>query len=128
MSKWAGRISNGTFIISVLIGAYQIDAAYEQDKFELKEEGINTTTFIDGIGQHTEKQIASTALGFAGGVIIGLISLPTSAGLLLTIGTFIVVGGIVGWVLSEAGSEGVELIQEIKGSTIINDYLLEDNR
>ena len=42
--------------------------------------------------------------------------------------TFIVVGGIVGWALSEAGSKGVEVIQDIKGSTIINDYPLEDNQ
>ena len=34
----------------------------------------------------------------------------------------------VGWALSEAGSKGVEVIQDIKGSTIINDYPLEDNQ
>ena len=57
-----------------------------------------------------------------------ILALPVSAGVLLTLGTFIVVGGVVGWALSEAGSKGVEVIQDIKGSTIINDYPLEDNQ
>lgn len=127
MSKWAGRISNGTFVISVVIGAVQINSALDQDKIELESQGIKTSSFIDGIGQHTEKQIGSTTLGFAGGALIGrlaLLAIPASAGVLLTLGTFIVVGGIVGWALSEAGSEGIELIQEVKGNTILNDYSL----
>lgn len=124
MSKWANGLSKGTFWISVAVGAYQIGSAHHQDQLELENQGIKTTSMIDGIGQHTEKQTVSTALGFAGGVIIGLIALPAEAGLLLTLGTFIVVGGIVGWALSEAGSEGVELMQEIKGSTLLNDYPL----
>ena len=128
MSKWASKINNGTFVISILIGAYQIDSALEQDKKELESQGIKTLNTIDEIGQHTEKQIGSTALGFAGGtatgVVIGIIALPFELPILAILGTSIIVGGVVGWALSEAGSEGVEFIQETKGSTIINDYPL----
>ena len=131
MSKWATGLSKGTFIISIAVGYVQIDAAYEQDKLEIIKKSNKIPKGIDGIGQYTERQIASTALGFAGGALVvrlAMLALPVGAGVLLTLGTFIVVGGIVGWALSEAGSEGAELIQEIKGSTLINDYLLEDNR
>jgi len=43
---------------------------------------------------------------------------------LAVLGASIIVGGIVGWALSEAGSESVEFFQEKKGSTILNDYKL----
>ncbi|MCP4969739.1 MAG: LysM peptidoglycan-binding domain-containing protein [Arcobacter sp.] len=134
MSKWSSRISKGTFVLSVVIGYVQIDSAHEKDKSYLKEKGIKTPTFIDGIGQRTERQVASTALGFAGGAVAGklavvaLVALPFSAGVLLTLGTYIVVGGVVGWALSEIGSEAVEQVQELKRSTIINNYSLEENR
>lgn len=128
MSKWANGISNGTFWISIGIGYYQINSAYEKDTLEIKEHHNKNPDFIEGIGQHTEQQIASTALGFGGGtatvLIIGVLALPFELPVLAVLGASIIVGGAVGWALSEAGSEGVELIQEIKGSTILNDYSL----
>lgn len=57
MSKWAEGLSKGTFWISVIVGAYQINSAHNQDRIELESQGIKTSSFIDGIGQHTEKQI-----------------------------------------------------------------------
>ena len=131
MSEWGGRLSRGTLIISVVVGFVQIKSAYKQDKAELEEKGIKTTKFIDEIGQHTEQQVASTALGFAGGAIsglvIGVIAVPAT-GVLIGLGISFIIGGVIGWAFSEAGSKGVEVIQDIKGSTIINDYPLEDNQ
>ncbi|WP_324172505.1 type VI secretion system Vgr family protein [Sulfurimonas sp.] len=127
MSAVSKGIGRGTLVLSVVIGGYQINSAYENDTVEIKKHYNQNPSKIEKIGQHTEQQIGSTVLGFAGGVvtsIIAVIALPVTAGVLLTVGTFVVVGGIVGWALSEAGDAGVELIQETKGSTIINDYPL----
>jgi hypothetical protein len=124
MSGLGNKISNGNLIVSILIGYVQIKGAYEKDSLELNKNGI------DGIGQHTEKQAGSTGLGFAGGALtsrllyLGILALPFELPVLAVLGTSIVIGGMVGWALSESGSAGVEFIQEKKRSTILNDYRL----
>ncbi|PHO17305.1 hypothetical protein CPU12_10855 [Malaciobacter molluscorum LMG 25693] len=126
MSKWANGLSKGTFVISLVIGYIQIDSAIDKDMIELKKRGIKTSTFIDEFGQHTEQQIGSTALGFTGGVILGLVSLPASSSMIVTVGTFILISTFVGWTLSKIGEKSVELFQNIKGNTIINNYPLKE--
>jgi len=129
MSKWANGLEKGSFWISVVLGAYQINSAQEKDVIELKKRGIKTSSYIDGFGQHTEQQIGSTALGFAGGALAGRIAilfLPAGAGVLFTLGTFILSSGAVGWILSTIGEKSIDKIQEIKGSTIINNYQLKE--
>ncbi len=127
MSRWAGRINNGTLWISVVVGAYQIDSAYQTDTSELKKRGIKDPSPIERIGQHTEQQVGSTALGFAGGLLVGLLFLPEEAGFLVTVGIFLLVGGIVGYISSELGSETIEEIQELKGGTLINNYPIHNH-
>lgn len=128
MSKWANGISNGTFWISIGIGYYQINSAYEKDTLEIKEHHNENPNFIEGIGQHTEKQIGSTALGFGGGaltsrlVYLGILALPFELPVVVVLGASIIIGGIAGWALSKVGSSSVELVQEKKGNTILNDY------
>ncbi|RXJ85675.1 LysM domain-containing protein [Arcobacter sp. CECT 8985] len=129
MSKWANGLSKGTFGISLVIGAYQINSAQEKDVIELKKRGIKTSSYIDGFGQQTEQQIGSTALGFAGGtvtsILIGIIALPVSS-ILVVLGGSILIGGAVGWIFSKVGEEGIKFIQDSKGSTIINNYPLKE--
>ena len=43
---------------------------------------------------------------------------------LAVLGASIIVSGIVGWALSEAGGKSVEFFQEKKGNTLLNDYKL----
>ena len=97
MSKWAEGLNRGTFVISLAIGAYKIDSAYKKDKLELEKKGSSSS---------------------------GIVAVPLGLPILAILGTSIIVGGAVGWALSEAGDTGIELIQETKGSTIINDYPL----
>ncbi|WP_404319626.1 LysM peptidoglycan-binding domain-containing protein [Malaciobacter canalis] len=129
MAKCASRINNGTFIVSIVIGAYQINSAQEKDVIELKKRGVKTSSYIDGFGQQTEQQIGSTALGFAGGtitsILIGIIALPVSS-ILVVLGGSILIGGAVGWMFSKVGEEGIKFIQDSKGSTIINNYPLKE--
>ncbi|WP_198263501.1 LysM peptidoglycan-binding domain-containing protein [sulfur-oxidizing endosymbiont of Gigantopelta aegis] len=127
MSSIGKRLSQGTLAISLTIGVIQINSAYQTDSKELVYSGLEKPSPIKNIGQHTEQQVGSTALGIASGLATGAIAiffLPAEAGVILTLGAFIVVGSAVGWVVSLAGSKGVEEIQKLKGSTIINDYSL----
>ncbi|WP_419782581.1 LysM peptidoglycan-binding domain-containing protein [Malaciobacter marinus] len=130
MSKWANGLSKGTFGISLVIGAYQITSAQEKDVIELKRRGIKTSSYIDGFGQQTEQQIGSTLTGFTGGsltsglIYLGILALPAEVPILAIFGASILIGGAVGWIFSKVGEEGIKLIQDSKGSTIINDYSL----
>ncbi len=128
MTALGNKINNGSLVISLLTGAYQINSANQIDSLELMHKNSN---FLDNIGQHTEQQIGSTALGIAAGfatTAIAILFLPAEAGILLTLGTFVIVGGSIGWISSWAGKKGIQEIQEIKGSTIFNDYSLHKHK
>lgn len=122
-SKWGASIGRGTSLLSILIGGYQINSAHDKDQVLYRKE-----SFIDNIGENTEQQIGSTTFGIvAGGLVTGVITvaiLPASAGVFLTLGTYLVVGAAAGWVTSYVGQEVVEEIQDYKGSTIIHNYPL----
>lgn len=132
MAKWGSRLSNGTLVVSLLIGGYQINSAMNKDEAYLNENNISKAEFLPNVGEGTEQQVGSTLAGFGGGslasaIAIGILNLPfipVEIGVGTTVAVFVVVGGAVGWVLSKAGNEAVDVIQDLKGSTIFNDYPL----
>lgn len=121
MTTLGNKINNGTLAISLLLGAYQINSANKIDSLELSQNNSKNSSFPYNIGQHTEQQIGSTALGIAVS-LIGIAFLPAEAGLLLTLGSVIIIGGAMGWVASTLGGKIVKLGQEAKGSTLINNH------
>ncbi len=135
MAKWAKGLDRGNFVISIAIGGYQISSAMNKDEAYLDENNISKPDFLPDVGEQTEQQIGSTAAGFGGGVItgriaaytLGVLFLPEETGVVLVLGTFIVIGGAVGWILSKLGDKAVEGIQYLMDSTIIHGYPLKDN-
>ena len=128
-SKWASGLSKANVFLTVLVSGYQIDSSLTNDSQELNIPSENKYS-TQSIGENTEQTIGSVAGGLAGGAAVGLIStflLPVTATAFVTIGTFVVVGVGVGWVSSLAGKEAVEFTQELKGTTILNDYPLNIN-
>jgi LysM repeat protein len=127
MAKWGKLLGDGSNIISVVIGVVQIDSAMDKDEAYLDENNISKPDYLPNVGEQTEQQVGSTLAGFGGGslVTLGILALPAEAPVLVILGSAILIGGAVGWALSWAGSEAVDEIQDLKGSTLINDYPLD---
>ena len=137
-SKWASGLSFGTNLLTVFVSGYQINNSLNTDSQELNIPSENKYS-TQSIGENTEQTIGSVAGGIIGGYaggkaaavaatfIAGVFALPVTAAAFVTIGTFVVVGVGVGWVSSLAGKEAVEFTQELKGTTILNDYPLNIN-
>lgn len=132
MAKWGKLLGDGSTVISIVIGVVQIGSAMNKDEAYLNENNISKAEFLPNVGEGTEQQVGSTLAGFGGGslasaIAIGILNLPfipVEIGVGTTVAVFVVVGGAVGWVLSKAGNEAVDVIQDLKGSTIFNDYPL----
>ena len=131
MAKWGTGISNGSNILSIAIGYYQITSASQKDELYLEKNNIPKADFLPDLGEGTEKQIGSTGLGLiAGGtaielVALGIVFLPFELSVAATLGVYIVIGGVTGWLVSKAGEELVDVVQDFRGSTIVHDYPLK---
>jgi len=131
MAKIANGIDKGSFALSLVIGAYQIDSASQKDEIYLERNNIQKADLLPDLGEGTEKQIGNTFAGFIAGeraiklVALGVVFLPFELSVAATLGVYIVIGGVTGWLVSKAGEELVDFTQDIKGSTIIHDYPLK---
>lgn len=131
MAKWGKILGDRTFELSLVIGVYQIGSAMNKDEAYLDENNISKPDFLPDVGEQTEQQIGSTGLGFAGGVattaVLGIVFAPFEVPALVILGSSILIGGAVGWTLSNLGDKTVEGIQYLMDSTIIHGYPLKDN-
>ena len=127
MARWGKGLSQGTLAISVVLGLVQVASAESKDEAYLDENNITKADIAPDFGEEAEQKTGNFLGGLAGGAattFIALFFLPEEAAFLLTLGTFVVAGAVVGWVSSQLGERAVKLEQRREGHTIVHDYPL----